>query len=443
MAISLDAIYQPVNKFFLQKFGQGDGASVFFRFAELPVKFYDSDFVVLQHPEWGPSPALATEQLSDVVDKVTRLDPNGHGVWLDPPRISDLYHDEILGPSLPFIPAGADADAKQAVIDTFSQIKSDAVSRWENCKAASLINNGTEFRPSSATPHDWWNPADPDVWTPQEFQIQGAATVTPGQPPNQLLRMKISDSVLRPILLSHVDPVAVPVTSPVVATNRMTLSQPATLSEPTRMMARPMFAATLAGAPPRPQVAMIRPTMEAATVVNAPSAPSVAMHTELIARSYAMPVSQRIEMQSMLSQNAPTQAVDVTDVTISFDYCLVTVARPWIQTSFLDNKSWFISGQRKGSLSANDGHGVPALPAGLIALKNLRIKGPWTPADISNLEQSDQFGPFLIDSKVVDGAIGHAGIQIVGWILQDVPDLPPVDDPTLQDSAGHTQVAKA
>jgi hypothetical protein len=428
MAISLDAIYQPINKFFLQKFGQGEGAPVFFRFAQVPVKIYDSDFLVQLHPEWGPSPAMATELLSDLIDSVTRLNPNGHGVWLDPPRISELYHDEILGPSLPFSPAAAGADAKQALIDDFSQIKSDAISRWTNCKADSLKSNGSLFRPSNATPQNWWIRTCSDVWTPQEFQIQGAATATPGQPPNQLLRMKISDSTLQTILLSHVNPVAAPVTPPVVlATDRKTLSRPTVLSPPTRMMARPMLAAMLAGdaSAPRPQVAMIRPATGA---VTAPSTTSVAMHTELMARSSVMPVRQRIELQSVLSQTAPTQPVAVTDVTISFDYCLVTVARPWIQTSFLNNKLWFVSGQSKGSLSANDGHGMPALPVGFIALQNLRIKGPWTPADITNLEQSDQFGPFVIDSKVVDGAIGHADIQIVGWMLQDVPDLPPMDD---------------
>jgi hypothetical protein len=434
-AISLDAIYQPLNKFFMQKFGQGDGASIFFRFAKIPVKFYDSDFVNPQHPEWGPSPAMAVEQFSNVVDKVTWLDPNEHGVWLYPLLISDLYHDEILGPSLPFIPAGAGAATTQVVIDAFSQIKGDAGKRWENCRALSLITPGTWVRPSSAKPQDWWNKADPDLWSPAAFPIQGATTVTPGQPPNQLLKLKISDSVLRPILLSHVNPVAAPLTSHVVpATDRTPSSQPATLSHPTGMMVQPIFAAMLAGAAtaPQPRVAMLRPTTEAGTAVTAPSAPSVAMHTELMARASALPVSQRIELQFMLSQSAPTQTVGVTDVTISFEYCLVNVdRRDWIHSAFLNNKSWFIPGQPKGSLSANDGHGVPALPVGFIAFKKLRITAPWTPADIANIELSDQFGPFLIDSNVVDGAIGHEGMQVVGWILQDMPDLPPVGDPTL------------
>lgn len=187
------------------------------------------------------------------------------------------------------------------------------------------------------------------------------------------------------------------------------------LSHPTLLMAKPMLSATLAGAVTAPQPLVASPAL------------SVAMHSDLMVRSIAMPLRSRIELQSMLSQSAPIQSVAVTDVTISFDYCLVTVTRPWINTAFLNYKSWFIPQQPKGSLSANDGHGVPALPVAFIALKNLQIKGPWTPADITNLELSVQFGPFLIDSTVVAGAVGHPGIQVVGWILQDVPDLPPVD----------------
>lgn len=436
MAISLDAIYQPLNHFFLQKFGQPEGAPISFRFAQIPVGFYDSDFVPLSNPGFGPSPALATEQLSNMVDGVTRLDPSGRGVWLDTPRISNLYHDEILGPSLPFLPADADADAKQVVIDSFSQIKSDAISHWENCKAQSLLVNGSQFRPCSAKPQAWWNKADPGVWTPQEFQIQGAATTTPttpDQPPNQLLRLKVSDSVLQPILASHVN-LAGPPPSPrfALAPNVSMVSRSVMLSQPTLLVARPMFTATLArtATVAQAQPATTMSVREPIMMVAASPATSVAMHTELLTRSAVIPVRERMELQTMLTQVAPTQTVAVTDVTISFDYCLVTVDRPWMHTAFLDNKSWFIPGQPSGKLSANDGHGVPALPAGFVALKNLQIKGPWTPADITNLEQSIQFGPFLIDSTVVAGAIGHAGIQIVGWILQDMPDLAPADGTT-------------
>jgi hypothetical protein len=408
MAISLDAIYQPLNQFFLQKFGQPEGAPVFFRFAQVPVGIHDSDFVVPSHPEWEGSPALAVEQLSNLVDKITRLDATAHGVWLDDAsRISDLYHDEILGPSLPFLSADLDANTKQQVIDSFSQVKSDAISRWENSKTASLMNPGTEFRPSSATPQSWWKP-DADVWTSKEFLIQGAATAAPDQPATQLLRMKISDDRMQSILAQHVsvgEPAApAPAAS---APQQTTWGRSVMLSRPTLKMARPMFAAAVA-----------RPDL------------NVPMHSDLMNRAAAMPLRQRIELQAVLSQSAPTQSVTVTDVTISFDYCLVTVARPWIQTSFLNSRCWFIPDQPKGSLSANDGHGVPALPTGFIALKNLSIKGPWTPADITNLEQSIQFGPFLIDSTVVNGAIGHTGIQVVGWILQDMPDLPPLDTAT-------------
>jgi hypothetical protein len=422
MPISLDAIYQPLNQFFLQKFGQGDTTSIFFRFAESPVGLYDSDFVVPLHPEWGPSPALAAEQFSNLVDKITRLDPSGHGVWLNPPRISDLYHDEILEPAIPFIPAETDPDAKQAIIEAFGQIKADADLRWSNCKAESVTPSGAEFRPSTATPQNWWNKSDPGIWIPQQFQIKGASSTTPGQPSGQLLRMKISDNAMQTILQGQriqVSPLTVPpgaLVHPTGAPQGTTLSRPVVAMAPSHT--------TVVGPAGGAAVTAARPEL------------STVMHANLIAQASAIPASQRMVLQSSIIQNAPTQSVAVTDVKISFDYCLVAAERAWIHTAFLDSKMWYIPGQQKGSLSANDGHGVPALPTGFVVLKNLLISAPWTPDDITNLEQSIQFGPFLIDSTVTNGAIGHAGLQIVGWILQSTPELPPIGDTTLPNPQG-------
>jgi len=129
-------------------------------------------------------------------------------------------------------------------------------------------------------------------------------------------------------------------------------------------------------------------------------------------------------MQVELAQYQTTQAIVSSEVTISFDFCTVHCERDWLHDVFL-RSAWCIPGRAKGALSANDGHGLPAMPVGFVAVKNLRIQAPWTPEDIANLELSVQFGPFNFDSKIVDGVISHDGIQIVGWMLEDLPDLPP------------------
>lgn len=138
-----------------------------------------------------------------------------------------------------------------------------------------------------------------------------------------------------------------------------------------------------------------------------------------------LPVKRRMAFYHEVAQDAPTQTVASTEVTISFDFCVVNVERQWLHQPFLNNRSWYIPGQSKGELSANDGHGAPAIPVGCVAIKNLRIKAPWTPEDISNLANSVQFGPFNFSSNIVDGALCHDDIQVVAWMLEDLPDLPP------------------
>ncbi len=423
MALSLDTIYRPFNEFFSNKFAAGEGARVTFRFAHLPRVFNDSDFLAPLHPEWGPSPAIAQELLSTAVDGVPHLDDDGRTVWLNTARLSDLYHDEIVGPAIPFVPAEVTAETdKQARIDAFTTAKADAIGRWEKIKAVSLIEGaGVEFRPSTAAPEKWWDKNDSGVWIHQSFQVKGAASV-PGQTPHpvdKLLRMKIDDTVFRSVLQSHVQMQAsLPSTSaggrPQVMLNR-----------PILMKAQPAFSAALAAdAAGAGSPRLVTPALRRAIMLEQPPSTG-AMLKEAPPKMSAFPFRQRLEIQAELATNAPTQSVVTSDVTISFDYCIVTVSRPWLHEAFLHNLSWRIPGQGKGQLSANDGHGLPALPVGFVIVKNLSIQAPWTPEDIANLEQSVQFGPFNFDSKVVNGAITHEGLQIVGWLLQDLPDLPP------------------
>ena len=422
MALSLDAIYTPLNEFFLRKFAGAEPAGIRFRFARLPRAFVDSDFVAPSHPEWGPLQALGEEQFSEAVDGIPFIDADGRTVWFGTDRLSDLYRDEILGPSTGCVPDSmTDADQRQAGIDSFNAAKAAALSLWESIKSESVLAGpGVAFRPSAAAPASWWNRNDPQVWSSQAFHVASASGAPPGQ---KLLRMKVSDEVLRGVLKSHVAPDATPAVAPAPPHDDLVIRK---LSPQALAAARPVFMTALA-ANSGPAVAAPAPRrIGNPFLVGAEVAlPPAALHTDVNMRIERLPVRERFELQSMLAAQQPLQPVATSEVTLRFDYCVVTVTRPWLHQAFLKNAFWCIPGQAKGKLSANDGHGMPALPVGFVAVKELTISGTWTPDDISNLQQSVQFGPFNFDSAVVDGAIGHSGIQIVGWLLQDVPDLPP------------------
>jgi hypothetical protein len=420
MALSLESIYRPFNEFFVQKFAASEGKSVTFRFAYLARAFEDSDFLIPNQPNLGPQQTVADELFSTVVDSVPLLDADGRTVSLQSAsHLSDVYHDEILGPAIPCVPAGVtDAAERQARIDAFNAAKTDALGLWEKNKAASLLEGpGVQFRPSTAMPRNWWDKTAA-VWTHQSFQVKGAATVPgqPQQPPDQILRMKVHDNVMRSVLQAHI------LESHSVAPAP---GQPAVkLSPLTMIMARPIFTTALAADSARAKVIGATPAIKREVMVDG-APPAVAIHDDVTQKIATFRFKQRLEFEAILAENAQRQPVTTNDVTISFDYCVVNVERRWFHYAFINDPSWCIPGQGKGHLSANDGHGLPALTTGFVAVKGLSIQAPWTPEDITNLELSVQFGPFNFDSKVVNGAISHAGVQIVGWSLQNNPDLAP------------------
>ena len=439
MALSLDAIYKPFNDFFTQKFA-ADGAPVEFRFARVPRAFADSDFTLPTQPGADPSPVVAAEVLSIVVDRVMRLDDDGQTVWQGPSAISDLYGDEILGPAIPFVPPEVTDDTeRQADIDAFVAAKADAILLRQNNKSSSLIRGpGAEFYPSTAEPAAWWDRTNDGVWTHQSFDVEGAVTAPPpGAPqPPDLLRMKLSDAALTTIL--NVNQAPPPSEGPPVfrvppgLIARFAAAAPAPTPEPQPerpvMMRAEMPLARRgiwAGAASRIGGGVIAAEQPPPPPPPAPDTTSFSQHDQLLQVLRAAPIAERLDVDSVLEQDAPRQPVVTNNATISFSYCVVTIDRGWFHEAFIRNPFWKVPGQGKGQLSANDGHGLSVLPVGFVAIKDLSITAPWTPEDISNLENSVQFGPFNFDSTVTNGAIGHAGIQIVGWMLQDMPDLPP------------------
>ncbi|MFN0247507.1 MAG: thioredoxin domain-containing protein [Kofleriaceae bacterium] len=132
-------------------------------------------------------------------------------------------------------------------------------------------------------------------------------------------------------------------------------------------------------------------------------------------------------VKKALGARDASSKMTVNSVSISFEFCLVNITRRWVSQAFLDDDSWELPDESTGRYSANDGHGMSAIPVGFVAIKHLRIAAPWSRDDVATLASSDQFGPFAFDSSVADGAIGHEGLQIIGWLLQPVAKLPPAD----------------
>ena len=97
--------------------------------------------------------------------------------------------------------------------------------------------------------------------------------------------------------------------------------------------------------------------------------------------------------------------------------------------AFVNDRSWCVPGVAKGQFTSPDRFGatIPLLPIAALAVRNLNISGNWTTDDVSTAAMATDFGPFKVDGGIVNNSLSHAGIQVVGWLMQRMPPLPPND----------------
>lgn len=145
--------------------------------------------------------------------------------------------------------------------------------------------------------------------------------------------------------------------------------------------------------------------------------------------------SQPLQASAMavLLESAHTQSVESKELSVSFEYCLVDIDRPWLSHTLLQTKGWYVPGYESGELSkgtADDNTGIlPALPIAFIVVKDLKISG-WNQSEQKHVEDSVALGPFsLLDRKIDGTSLTWSGMQIIGWISQVMPLMPPMSDP--------------
>jgi hypothetical protein len=135
-----------------------------------------------------------------------------------------------------------------------------------------------------------------------------------------------------------------------------------------------------------------------------------------------------------LDTNATAQPVAANNLTLSFDLCAVSIDRDWWSWLLVRSPGWILPLWSAGQLvpglpSPNSAVPPPCgLPSTMLLIKNLQISG-WASTDLNALPQAARLGPFSFagGKEIVSGSLRAPGMQVIGWVCDVLPSLPPAD----------------
>lgn len=425
MPLSLDTIHQPLNDFFINKFKTDAGSRVFFRFDKFGSVISDDDFIDPNHPESGYLPALAKEKFSDLVNQIPVDEADGLNIhFSEINQIDEFYFYHLLNPSSPFFPEGIDDQSKETIMNSFNEMKADAKKLWQNIVLESSTGLILDYKPCLATPESWYDKARDELWTRHLFQAsETTGAPVDNSPKFQLWKLKIDDAAIQKVLPSDESQPADPVSLYKNVLSVKTIPQAMFIAHTkSNEIIQPTKPTLAAGSLSKLNINIAHELSPAVSVK------SFAVHTNYLQQLNMLDIRKRMLVNKYLADNAPTQPVKTSSISISFDYCIVGIDRPWILTAFINDKSWFIPITAKGQLTTSGG--LTAMPIGFVAIKNLNIESTnWSAEDIAISKDATDFGPFKVSSEILSSKISHAGIQIIAWLLEKMPDLPPNNSP--------------
>lgn len=437
MTLSLEAIHQPLNDFFLNAFKTNADDLIVFRFDKFGSIISEEDFINPSHPEFGFVPALVTEKFSDLVNHIPVDLGDGLNIQLSLNSIDDTYFFRLLSPSLPFVSANTSSEVQQQIISTFSSLKQTAQNAWNDITLESSTGLKLKFKPSLATPENWFDSSKNEVWTSQSFQVSEKSSTSASYSPGQLWKLKLSDQLMTKILQLPEQGPTLPDPPPFNIADRVLAlrANPNNMITPGvfrgEMDLQPDFSPTFAPtqhfvSPGRVNPVLVNGPDDLSTNIDVSVPDSVTLHDRYLKQYNALDLSKRLVVTQYLDTNAPRQAVETSSISISFDYCVVNIRRPWYSEVFITDKSWCTPSVSKGQFTSNGPAGnLPLMPVGFVAIRNLKIEANWTGEDIKNASQATDFGPFKVTTNIIDNTLSHPGLQIIGWFLQKMPDLPP------------------
>ena len=374
----------------------------------------DDDFINPEHPEWGYVPAIAQEKFSDLVNRVPIDLNDGVNIILSGDHtIESLYFYQMLNPSLAYVPPGSSDAVAASIMAAFGRVKDDAMKLWEQVRLEK-IKLMLDYMPAVPTPAAWYDSHKNDVWTQYSLNITESTAPGPAPP---IFRLKLSDAAMTTLLEVHPETKALPVNMPARVLTKVS-------ARPAMMMASPALAASpriLAAQPIGARLAVPPFAVAAGPAVN-----NAVLHAQFETQVRTLKVTDRLMVAQYVGSVAPTAPATTKSISVSFEYCKTDIQRPWYADGFVNDKSWFVPNVRKGAVSADSG-GMALLPIGFVAIRNLVISANWTREDVESANGASGFGPFKVAFDTTRQSLVHPGMQIFGWMLQKVQQLPPND----------------
>ena len=422
MALSLESIYKPVNDFFIDKFKTGDNVPVIFGIQKNASVIDKDDFINMNDPR---------EEFSDFVNKIPYLDENGNVFFLM--NSIDLTYRQILN-ALPYVPGYYNATERENIEQIFIKAKAKAIEKWEKAELARSSGIADYFRYSDASPINWYDNKTA-IWEKRDFEIQGSSNETKDLKNKvnfQVLKIRLSDEQLGKAMpmLTKEKPI-----NAVEMSNRAFIMNPI-ITIPSNIQFSKPKSKTIIGLQ-KNSLKMnaklySRPTTLPMSILHKKKNRNKTKKTQMgmiFSNSFHhLKLNQKILVKDYIKSVSPTKPVNTNKVSISFEYCVVNIHRPWFSEVLSNiNKSWYIPGMAKGELNDPKIGGLSHLPIAFVAVKNLNIQANWKNADKKDLAKATSFGPFDINNHDLNkkGSISHDGIQVIGWMLQKMPILPP------------------
>ncbi len=464
MATDLEQLIQKFYDFFLNLYRKSgasgaDSSPAFLAFESIGTAVTPDMF------ELGTgafSPQLALEQFTTLANILPVLD----GTTITNPSLktADGLYELMLFSAKPL--AGSDTVP-------FDHFRGKAGQSLDTATMINLLPTGRPFHPAVATPPDWCAPQNAGGWNSASFSHSEQTTTTTGAgeppppPPPVRLRpwnIRVLAADLRPALDS---PVAVTKMMPKLRSRMLqvddtpeqpmvnlrgrrfaavagTLSAAAT-SDVQKVESSPQIAMRLQALAQQPaQVSMESPAGTARAAL-APLAmrrfdPAATAQIDMAStRQIAMVMRPEVLAAQTMTLNAAASSREVTSssISISFEYCLVNITRSWLSTEFLTLKNWYMEGFEDGELASGSGVGgmpLEVMPVAALLVRKLSIAAAWSHDDQVSLQDTLSFGPFSLQGRSVDQASGVVtcpDMQIIAWICEPMPRLPPAADPSL------------